>query len=238
MTKKARSPAASAVTRRVPRLALPPRPISMRKTSIPRITDSRAAANVTWHFLPRCARLLHVVAGLPAGRFQPQLRLLHPGRAGDRAVLLTARICLRQSDQQRDRLEDRILRPPPAVERCRLPRRLEQRAGRLLRSGRPRECGLRYQWTELPHSRRGDLLRRRAHRGLTAQGGAVLEHQQADQLALSDREQSRPARQIRRRKAEYGQPIYDVDNPYGPAGGPSANSPPLQFNVRCATSGR
>jgi iron complex outermembrane recepter protein len=32
--------------------------------------------------------------------------------------------------------------------------------------------------------------------------------------------------------AEYGKPIYDVDNPYGPAGGPSANSPPLQFNVR------
>ena len=31
---------------------------------------------------------------------------------------------------------------------------------------------------------------------------------------------------------EYGKPIYDVDNPYGPAGGPSANSPPLQFNVR------
>jgi outer membrane receptor protein involved in Fe transport len=33
-------------------------------------------------------------------------------------------------------------------------------------------------------------------------------------------------------KAEYGQPIYAVDNPYGPSGGPSANSPPLQFNLR------
>jgi len=33
-------------------------------------------------------------------------------------------------------------------------------------------------------------------------------------------------------KSEYGQPIYSVDNPYGPAGGPSANSPPLQFNAR------
>jgi hypothetical protein len=33
-------------------------------------------------------------------------------------------------------------------------------------------------------------------------------------------------------KAEYGQPILSVQNPYGPIGGPSANSPPMQFNVR------
>jgi iron complex outermembrane recepter protein len=33
-------------------------------------------------------------------------------------------------------------------------------------------------------------------------------------------------------KAEYGQPITSVQNPFGPIGGPSANSPPLQFNVR------
>ncbi|HVO48618.1 MAG TPA: TonB-dependent receptor, partial [Steroidobacteraceae bacterium] len=33
-------------------------------------------------------------------------------------------------------------------------------------------------------------------------------------------------------KGEYGQPILSVQNPYGPAGGPSANSPPMQFNMR------
>ncbi len=33
-------------------------------------------------------------------------------------------------------------------------------------------------------------------------------------------------------KAEYGQPILSVQSPYGPIGGPSANSPPLQFNLR------
>ncbi len=33
-------------------------------------------------------------------------------------------------------------------------------------------------------------------------------------------------------KAEYGQPITSVVNPYGPIGGPSANSPPMQFNAR------
>jgi iron complex outermembrane recepter protein len=33
-------------------------------------------------------------------------------------------------------------------------------------------------------------------------------------------------------KAEYGKPILSVQNPYGPIGGPSANSPPMQFNLR------
>lgn len=33
-------------------------------------------------------------------------------------------------------------------------------------------------------------------------------------------------------KAQFGQPILSVQNPYGPIGSPSANSPPLQFNLR------
>ncbi|MGB6308706.1 MAG: TonB-dependent receptor [Steroidobacteraceae bacterium] len=33
-------------------------------------------------------------------------------------------------------------------------------------------------------------------------------------------------------KSEFGQPILSVQSPYGPIGGPSANSPPLQFNLR------
>ena len=32
--------------------------------------------------------------------------------------------------------------------------------------------------------------------------------------------------------AAFGQPILSVQNPYGPIGGPSANSPPMQFNLR------
>ena len=32
--------------------------------------------------------------------------------------------------------------------------------------------------------------------------------------------------------ADFGKPILSVQNPYGPPGGPSANSPPLQYNVR------
>jgi outer membrane receptor protein involved in Fe transport len=33
-------------------------------------------------------------------------------------------------------------------------------------------------------------------------------------------------------QADYGQPILSVQNPYGPPGGPSANCPPLQWNMR------
>ena len=33
-------------------------------------------------------------------------------------------------------------------------------------------------------------------------------------------------------KAEFGQPILSVQNPYGAPGSPSANSPPIQFNLR------
>jgi outer membrane receptor protein involved in Fe transport len=67
--------------------------------------------------------------------------------------------------------------------------------------------------------------------GLTAQGGAAWNTSKQTNspylVANNPALLSNPAS-----KAEYGQPIYAVDNPYGPAGGPSANSPPLQFNAR------
>ncbi len=70
--------------------------------------------------------------------------------------------------------------------------------------------------------------------GLTAQGGAswnTSKQTNSPYLVANDPALLKsPANAAS--KAEYGQPIYDVDNPYGPAGGPSANSPPLQFNVR------
>jgi iron complex outermembrane receptor protein len=67
--------------------------------------------------------------------------------------------------------------------------------------------------------------------GLTAQGGASWNTSRQTNspylIANNPALLTNPAT-----KAEYGQPILDVDNPYGPIGGPSANSPPLQFNVR------
>jgi iron complex outermembrane recepter protein len=67
--------------------------------------------------------------------------------------------------------------------------------------------------------------------GLTAQGGASWNTSRQTNspylVANNPALLANPAS-----KAEYGQPIYAVDNPYGPSGGPSANSPPLQFNLR------
>ncbi|HTV95177.1 MAG TPA: TonB-dependent receptor plug domain-containing protein [Steroidobacteraceae bacterium] len=67
--------------------------------------------------------------------------------------------------------------------------------------------------------------------GLTAQGGAAWNTSKQTNspylIANNPALLSNPAS-----KAEYGQPILSVDNPYGPIGGPSANSPPLQFNAR------
>jgi iron complex outermembrane recepter protein len=67
--------------------------------------------------------------------------------------------------------------------------------------------------------------------GLTAQGGASWNSSKqvnspfliANNPELLNNPASAP---------QYGQPITSIQNPYGPIGSPSANSPPLQFNVR------
>jgi iron complex outermembrane receptor protein len=62
--------------------------------------------------------------------------------------------------------------------------------------------------------------------GLTAQGGASWNRsKQTNSPYLIANNPALPP-------AELGQPILSVVNPYGPPGSPSANSPPLQFNVR------
>ena len=67
--------------------------------------------------------------------------------------------------------------------------------------------------------------------GLTAQGGASWNSSEQTNspylIANNPALLANPAS-----KAEYGQPILSVVNPYGPIGSPSANSPPLQFNLR------
>jgi iron complex outermembrane recepter protein len=69
--------------------------------------------------------------------------------------------------------------------------------------------------------------------GLTAQGGAAWNssEQTNSPLLIANNPEllssTNPAV-----KAQYGQPILSVQNPFGPVGGPSANSPPFQFNLR------
>ncbi|HUO96434.1 MAG TPA: TonB-dependent receptor [Steroidobacteraceae bacterium] len=72
----------------------------------------------------------------------------------------------------------------------------------------------------------------RLYRGLTLQGAAAWNHsEQTNSPSLTD---TNPA------SANFGQPITktcgatcdNLQNPFGPAGSPSANSPPIQFSLR------
>jgi iron complex outermembrane recepter protein len=67
--------------------------------------------------------------------------------------------------------------------------------------------------------------------GLTLQGGAAWNSSSQTNspflIANNPALLANPAS-----KAEFGQPILSVQNPFGPTGAPSANSPPFQFNAR------
>lgn len=67
--------------------------------------------------------------------------------------------------------------------------------------------------------------------GLTAQGGAswntTKQVNSPYLIANNPALLSDPAT-----ASQFGQPILSVQNPYGPIGGPAANAPPMQFNVR------
>jgi iron complex outermembrane recepter protein len=67
--------------------------------------------------------------------------------------------------------------------------------------------------------------------GLTAQGGASWNS--SEQTNSPYLVANNPALlQNPASKAEYGQPILSIVNPYGPVGSPAANAPPMQFNLR------
>jgi iron complex outermembrane recepter protein len=67
--------------------------------------------------------------------------------------------------------------------------------------------------------------------GLTAQGGASWNSsEQTNSPYLIANNPQLLASQAT--ASEYGKPVLSVQNPFGPIGGPSANSPPMQFNLR------
>ena len=145
--------------------------------------------------------VLHVLAGLPAGRLQPERRFaacLRPGWRC-RSTSIPTLVLIRQADQQRDRLEDRILRPSPAVERRRVPGELGQRAGRVLRSRRGRQIFYNTNGQNFLIKGIETSLVARVVSGLTLQGAASWnQSEQTNSPALID---NNPA------SANYGKPI-------------------------------
>jgi hypothetical protein len=67
--------------------------------------------------------------------------------------------------------------------------------------------------------------------GLTAEGGASWNHSEQTNspkvFANNPALLTDPAT-----AAEYGQPVPNIQSPFGAVGGPAANAPPLQFNFR------
>ena len=130
-------------------------------------------------------------------------------------------------DELRVRLEDRMARPPPAVERRAVPGELGQRADRA--------SSIRAKpaiWPSAPTARTTGCGESRPRSwpwwrtGLTVQGASSWNSERADQLASPDRQQSQAS-------ANFGKPITEkrctsattctaLNNLFGPPGGPSA----------------
>ncbi len=157
LPRRARSPAASAVTRRARRLAWRPRPTSTLRTCNTKYKGFKSRANVTWHILPDVLAYYTWSQGFRPGAFNRNFACYIPGAHGVAQYCSPLSFTSDNLTNNETRLENGILRPPPAMERRRLSGRLEQRAGVVLRSGSARQCRLRHEWTELPDSRRGDI---------------------------------------------------------------------------------
>ena len=128
-------------------------------------------------------------------------------------------------DQQRDRLEDAMVRSPPRVQRRGLQGRLEKCAAGVLRSAS--DLGNLTFNTNGPNYRVKGVetqLVARVTRGLTILGSVVVEQHRANQFAVLDCEQSD---QCEVRQADY----HDCKSLRG-QGSPLAQSPPFQGNLR------
>ena len=144
----------------------------------------KSRGNITWHITPDIMVYYTYSAGFPSGRLQPERRypacLWHRRRV---PVPDPKLVSVRQAHQQRDRLEDRVLRAPPAVERCHLSRELGQRPGGLLRPGPGGQYFLQHQRSEFPGQGLGDLPGGPRHERLDLAGIGLVEPQPADQFA-------------------------------------------------------
>jgi iron complex outermembrane receptor protein len=196
----------------------------------------KSRANVTWHFLAGCAAVLHLVAGLPSGRFQPAVRLLR-ARRRER--------CRRECSQYCSPLaftSDNLTNKEIGWKTEFFDHRLQWNGAVYQEDWKNVQVNLfdpgvlgnvgfgtngpDYRIRGVETSFVAVLIQ-----GLTAQGAASWNSSKqtnspfviANNPALLDDPATAP---------QFGKPITSVQNPYGPIGSPSANSPPIQFNLR------
>ena len=188
-------------------------------------SGNRARGNLSWHVTDHDPSVLHLVAGLPGGPVQSRNVVPPAGPRQTRSVLRSGLHGAGQRDQQRGRLEDRMVRSPRPIQRRGLSGNLEQRADRVLRpAGRPRQPGFRHERAELPGQRRRTLPHRTRDARLDVQASAAWNStSQTNSPYLVD---NNPA------SVNYGKPITSIPNPYGPLGSTTPYSPPFKANAR------
>ena len=140
-----------------------------------RIASSRA--NLTWHIAPDHMVYYTFSQGFRPGGFNQNggFFAYAPARTASRSTEVPAPYSPGQAREQRDRLEDRVVGSSAAMERRVLSREMDQRAGRILRSGRHRQRVLRHQRSGLPDQGRRDAAGRACLHGPHAAGRGLLE---------------------------------------------------------------
>ncbi len=143
------------------------------------------------------------------------------------------RVRLGQPDQQRDRLQERVLRASAPVRRIHLSDGLEEHPTAAVRSLASRQHDVRRERPQLPHSGRGDPVHRARMGRAHDPGLELLELVGADQCpVLGEQYRQRPTN-----PTPLGQCITQINglpytNPYGQLGTRAPFSPAVEFNVR------
>ena len=145
----------------------------------------KSRGNLTWHVTPDAMVYYTWSQGFRPGGFNQNGGAQHaPGPVdGVPQYLDSVVVPFRQVDEQRDRVEDGILRPSPAMERSGVPRELGQCPGRFLRPGLDRQHFLQHQRPELPHPGDRDVAGSTSHRWADGTGRGILESEQADEFS-------------------------------------------------------
>ena len=136
----------------------------------------------------------------------------------------------RHSDQQRDRLEDRVVRSPRAVQRRGLPGRLEEHADRIFDPGVTGNLSFTTNGGEYRVRGVETTLVARVTHGLTVHGRRFVEPQRADASCAVCWTIIRKLDQLQRATDSSGHAAFQSRS--APLGSPLASSPPFQGNIR------
>ncbi len=239
--------------------ALRPAVAASRSTSTKTESGTRSRFNLTWHITPDIMAYYTFSQGYRPGGFNRTIlddcrsgltfrrgTLLHlPGRSQDlhrqqRPVREARGLAGGQSDQQRGRLQDRVLRPSTDGQRVGVLHELEEPAVVAVRSDHPRQHHLQRQRARLRSSRASRFSSSRASpTGSTVQGSSsVNSSSQSNSPCLESVGVDPDNKKTANNPTPAGQCVAinsvagALPNALGAFGAPPPFSPPWMFNLR------